>query len=155
MPEPEKSRSMKPYLLLFALLLPLGTFAQSYSIDWYTVDGGGGTSTGGVYSVTGTIGQSDAGVQMNGGPYSVTGGFWSLIAVQVPGAPLLSIRLTSTNTAILSWLASATGYNLQQTAPLGSTNWLGVTNPVNLVNGEKEVTVTPRPGNKFFRLSKP
>jgi hypothetical protein len=30
--------------------------AQSYSIDWFTIDGGGGTSTGGVYSVSGTIG---------------------------------------------------------------------------------------------------
>jgi hypothetical protein len=32
--------------------------AQSYSIDWFTIDGGGGTSTG-VYSVSGTIGQQD------------------------------------------------------------------------------------------------
>ena len=36
-------------------------FAQSYQIDWFTIDGGGGTSTGGVYSVSGTIGQPDAG----------------------------------------------------------------------------------------------
>ena len=36
--------------------------AQSYSIDWFTIDGGGGTSTGGVYSVSGTIGQPDAGI---------------------------------------------------------------------------------------------
>ena len=28
-------------------------FTQSYSIDWHTIDGGGGTSTGGVYSVSG------------------------------------------------------------------------------------------------------
>ena len=38
--------------------------AESYSIDWFTIDGGG-TSTGGVYSVSGTIGQLDAG-QMSG-----------------------------------------------------------------------------------------
>jgi hypothetical protein len=31
--------------------------AQSYSIDGSTVDGGGGSSTGGVYGVSGTIGQ--------------------------------------------------------------------------------------------------
>ena len=30
--------------------------AQNYSIDWSTIDGGGGTSTGGVYTVSGTIG---------------------------------------------------------------------------------------------------
>ncbi len=32
-----------------------------YSIDWSTVDDGGSTSTGGVYAVSGTIGQPDAG----------------------------------------------------------------------------------------------
>ena len=54
---------------------------QSYSIDWYKVAGGGGTSTGGVYSVSGTVGQPDSGGPMTGGNYSVTGGFWSLISV--------------------------------------------------------------------------
>jgi hypothetical protein len=69
-----------------------------YSIDWSTIDGGGGTSTGGVYSVTGTLGQPDAGATMSGGNLSLDGGFWSLIgAVQTPGAPLLSIIHTTTN----------------------------------------------------------
>ena len=44
-------------LLVFAL----NASAQSYAIDWHTIDGGGGTSTGGVYAVSGTIGQHDAG----------------------------------------------------------------------------------------------
>jgi len=48
--------------------------AQNFSIDWFTIDGGGGTSTG-AYSVSGTIGQSDAGT-MSGGNYSLVGGFW-------------------------------------------------------------------------------
>jgi len=43
--------------------------AQPYSIDWHKVSGGGGTSTGGVYSVSGTIGQHDAGGPMIGGAY--------------------------------------------------------------------------------------
>ena len=45
-------------LLLFAIS-PAG--ALDYAIDWHTIDGGGGTSTGGVYAVSGTIGQPDAG----------------------------------------------------------------------------------------------
>ena len=47
------------WLSLSMLLLALqsSAFAQTYSIDWYKVAGGGGTSTGGVYSVSGTIGQ--------------------------------------------------------------------------------------------------
>lgn len=77
--------------------------AQTYSLDWHALDGGGGTSTGGVYSVSGTIGQPDAGA-MSGGNYSLTGGFWSLLSlVQIPGSPLLTISFTSTNTAIVSW----------------------------------------------------
>src|ERR1700730_2450304 len=92
-------------LLCGALALvafPLLAGAQ-YSIDWYKVSGGGGTSTGGVYSVSGTIGQHDSGGPMTGGNFSLTGGFWALYAVQTPGAPVLSIKLTTTNTAMVYW----------------------------------------------------
>src|SRR6266581_9809772 len=92
--------------------------AQTYSIDWFTIDGGGGTSTGGVYSVSGTVGQPDAGT-MSGGNYSLTGGFWSLLSVvQTPGAPLLTITLTSTNTAVVSWPYPSPGFALQENANL-------------------------------------
>jgi hypothetical protein len=36
---------------------------------------GGGSSTGGVYSLSGTTGQPDAGA-MSGGVYTLSGGFW-------------------------------------------------------------------------------
>src|SRR2546426_11713451 len=78
-------------LVLGCWCLALSARAQ-YSIDWYTIDGGGGTSTGSVYSVSGTIGQLDAGGPLTSGQFSVTGGFWALpTAVQTPRAPLLSI----------------------------------------------------------------
>lgn len=97
-------------LTLFAALVTATTLAQSYSIDWFTIDGGGGTSTGGVYSVVGTIGQADAGeTVISGGAYSLTGGFWSFFAVQSPGAPDLKIFLSATNTAVVQWPSSATG----------------------------------------------
>ena len=74
-------------------MLPAGAHSQTYSINWYKIAGGGGTSTGTVYSVSGTIGQPDASGPMTGGGYSVTGGFWSLIGVvqPLPGAPFLMI----------------------------------------------------------------
>jgi hypothetical protein len=59
----------------------LQALGQQYSVDWFKVSGGGGASTGGVYSVSGTVGQPDSGGPMTGGNYSVTGGFWSLISV--------------------------------------------------------------------------
>lgn len=48
----------------------------TYDLTWNTIDGGGATfSTGGAYSLGGTIGQADAGT-MNGGSYALNGGFW-------------------------------------------------------------------------------
>jgi hypothetical protein len=54
--------------------------AQNYSIDWFKVAGGGGTSSNGTYQVSGTIGQPDASGAMTGGNYSLVGGYWSLCA---------------------------------------------------------------------------
>ena len=48
-----------------------------YDLSWSTIDGGGGTSTGGTFSLSGTIGQPDAGAAMTGGTFTVVGGFWS------------------------------------------------------------------------------
>src|SRR6266850_395886 len=93
-----------------ALALPLAVSAQ-LQIDWFTIDGGGGSSSGGVYSVSGTIGQPDASSAMTGGGYSLTGGFWSLLAVQTPGAPLLTIARTSTNTIAVSWPSPSLGFD--------------------------------------------
>lgn len=51
--------------------------AQPFAIDWYTIDGGGGTSSGGSFTLSGTIGQPDAGPTMSGGSFTLTGGFWA------------------------------------------------------------------------------
>jgi hypothetical protein len=48
--------------------------AGPYEINWYTIDGGGGTSSGGPYTLTGTIGQPDAD-WCSGGEYELLGGF--------------------------------------------------------------------------------
>jgi hypothetical protein len=128
--------------------------AQSYSVDWFAIAGGGGTSTGGVYSLSGTIGQSDAG-PMSGGNFSLEGGFWSIVAVQTPGAPLLRVVLTSTNTVIVAWPAPSTGFSLQQIAVLGTTNWSGVTNSRTVVGSENQVLIPLPVANRFFRLKSP
>ena len=61
-------------LIMCILLFSLPVFGD-YEISWSTIDGGGGTSTGGPYTLTGTIGQPDAG-EMSGGDYKLSGGFW-------------------------------------------------------------------------------
>jgi hypothetical protein len=128
--------------------------AQSYSIDWYKIAGGGGTSTGSVYTVTGTIGQHDAGAPMTGGNYSLQGGFWALYAVQTEGAPTLRIFLTSTNTAVVCWQAGSTNWTLQSTLNVAAGPWNDSTSQVSQINGTNQVLVASPSGNRYFRLHK-
>jgi hypothetical protein len=146
---------MKILFLLFYFLFSVFCFrasGQSYSIDWYKVSGGGGTSTGATYQVTGTIGQPDAGGAMAGGNYSLTGGFWSLIsAVQTAGLPNLIIT-HSGNSVIVSW-PNTGSYILQQNANLAPANgWSTSSYSISTANGTNSITITPPTGNLFFRL---
>ncbi len=134
----------------------LGASAQTYSIDWSKISGGGGTSTGGVYAVTGTIGQHDAGTTMSGGNFSLTGGFWGFLSlVQTPGAPLLSIRYTTTNSAVVSWPSPSTGFNLQSATDLTLSNWVNSAIAPADDGTNRFLIVNPPTGNGFFRLFKP
>ena len=139
------------FLVLGTALLLTGSAQAQYSIDWFTIDGGGGTSTGGVYSVSGTIGQPDAGGPMTNGQYSVTGGFWALpTAIQVAGAPTLTIVPAAPGQATISWTPNTPGFVLQETLSLSPTNWVnsasGTTNPI---------VVPATVPAKFYRLFKP
>ena len=146
-------------LVVFVLLIPALSQAQSYSIPWYKVAGGGSTSTGtnggNVYSVSGTIGQHDASLAMSGGTYSLTGGFWSLISVvQSAGAPTLTIT-QSGNNVIVSWLSSTNGLTLQQTSNLATTNWTAGGYAISTNGAVESITISPPTGNLFFRLASP
>lgn len=146
---------MKTLRLIFltAALAFVGTLnlRAQYSIDWFTIDGGGGTSTGGVFSVSGTIGQPDAGGPMTNGQYSVTGGFWALpSAIQVIGAPTLTIVAAGPGQATVSWTPSTPGYILQETWVLSPANW------TNSISGAANPIVVPAVvPTKFYRLFKP
>ncbi len=145
---------MKPFFLLFGWLLPSLALAQSYSIDWYKIAGGGGTSTGATYSVSGTIGQPDASGAMTGGSYSLTGGFWSLISVvQTIGAPNLTITVLP-NSVKVSWPATG-AYTLQQNSVVNGAGWVTSAYSVTTLNGTNSITITSPTGNLFFRLANP
>jgi hypothetical protein len=141
---------MKTLLIILLLVPPIALSAQQYSVDWYKIAGGGGTSTGGTFTVSGTIGQPDASGAMSGENYSVTGGFWSLYAVQTPAAPLLTITYVGSQ-AIVSWSPSVTGWTLQTNANLASKGWGNYLGSV----ANNRVTNAPPKGNVFFRLSIP
>ena len=138
--------------ILGLFLLGVSTARAQYSIDWFKIAGGGGTSTGGVYAVSGTVGQPDAGEPLTNGQYSVTGGFWALpTVVQTAGAPTLTIAHGPlSGQAAISWTPNTPGFVLQQSGSLSPGNWTdsasGATNPI----------VVPGTGPaKFYRLLKP
>ncbi len=72
-------RATRPLLGLGALLVLLpaaSTCLARPDIPWFTLDGGGGTSSGGTFTVSGAVGQFDAGGPLTGGTLDLTGGFW-------------------------------------------------------------------------------
>ncbi|VGO14373.1 hypothetical protein PDESU_02934 [Pontiella desulfatans] len=125
---------MKIKLIAFAVSVAALAAMAQYSIDWSTIDGGGGNSAGGSYTLRGTIGQADSG-NMAGGSYAVHGGFWVPQAVQSAGAPWLDIVVDGGTNAVVSWLPADPGWILQETFNLQS-NWVdsasGSTNPVSI-----------------------
>jgi hypothetical protein len=149
---------MKTVKLLFFLGLGLivsaafSARAQPYDLAWWTIDGGGGTSSGGTYSVTGTIGQPDAGV-LSGGNYTLEGGFWSAFAATPtsPAGPQLSVSVSGQN-VIISWPSPSTGFTLEQNTSLDPATWEAAQQTVN-DNGTIMSIVAPAPaGNMFYRL---
>ena len=134
------------------------TCVAQFSIDWSTVDGGGGTSRGAMYCVSGTIGQPDAG-GMKSENFSLVGGFGALpMAVQTTGAPLLSIEQLAGGLRVF-WPATATGFVLEESLALASSPPAPMWSPVAAAAYETNVThifvMVPMPiGSKFYRLRK-
>jgi hypothetical protein len=142
-----KARSQILVLLTAVLLLVASARAQDYAIDWHTIDGGGGTSSGGTYTLSGTIGQPDAGT-MTGGDYTLQGGFWPGLVVTATGeVPTLFIKTSGTGVSI-SWSPATPGFTLEETDNLSVPSWGAAPggNPANL----------PASGaTRFFRLKRP
>lgn len=72
---------------VWIMLLMISAASGQYELSWYTIDGGGGQSSGGAYTLTGTIGQADA-AWSSGGSYELLGGFW-------PGGPICIVDFES------------------------------------------------------------
>lgn len=152
-----KTKLIGTILSTLALLRITSTvFAQNggtYDLTWFTIDGGGGASTGGVYTVSGTVGQPDAGV-LSGGNFTLAGGFWA--AVQTAGAPVLRAVLSG-GAVVISWDKPATGFVLEQTSGLPGppASWSFVPFPYQTNATHIWITVPTPTGTTFFRLRKP
>lgn len=134
----------------------LGAAAQT-PVTWQTMDGGGGTSTGGVFAVAGTIGQPDGTAAMRGGGGDVQGGFWALIELmQTLGAPTLRIASMTTDKVTLAWpVAGAADFQLQQASHLIEPDWTTVAGAPTLVGADYQLTTGPLAVKHYYRLQKP
>ncbi len=70
-------------LFLFLLTAPAALAQGGYDLSWWTADGGG-SSNGGSYTLSGGIGQAEAGT-LSGGDYTLSGGFWFGLGTAGPG----------------------------------------------------------------------
>jgi len=67
--------------------------------------------------------------------------------------PMLGISLTSSNGVQIYWPTSASGYVLQQSPNLSTTNWVNVTNTPSTNGATQSILVTPQAGSRFYRLN--
>ncbi len=135
-------------LLTLFLLLPSSSLtAAPYALDWCTTDAGGGTSSGGDYALSGTIGQTDTAV-ISGDRYRVEGGFWPGLIFSSPAElPTLVLQLRD-NHFWISWSPATPGFILEQTGDLSAPKW--ITAPTG------NPAIVPFSANaQFYRLRKP
>ena len=148
---------MKILRWISGLTLACGAVVASaqYVIDWHTMDGGGGDSAGGPYTLSGTIGQPDAHT-MTGGDFDLVGGYWAmLMALDVGEGPALRIEWLTPASALIAWpVAGSDGFVLQHATTLLGADWSSVATLPVPVDGEWQVTVTPMVGVRFYRLRK-
>jgi hypothetical protein len=68
------------------------------------------------------------------------------------GVPVLAVRLTPTNTVVVSWPSPFTSWNLQHNTNLATTNWVTTSETITDDGTNKFIIVRPPSGNMFFRL---
>ncbi|HSH15375.1 MAG TPA: hypothetical protein VLD18_05030 [Verrucomicrobiae bacterium] len=139
-----------PMVALASGLLTPSAVCQSFAVRPVAITGGGGASSGGAFSVTGSIGQL-ATIASGSGNFVVSGGVWgALVPVQQPDAPTLSIVANGPGSAIISWTPATAGFVLQYTDGFGSDTWHDAAS-----NSENPVPVQTPPAVRFYRLIKP
>jgi len=146
-------------LLALSLMIawhPVSTLGQQFTIKQLHITPGGGSLSGGEFSVTGKIEKSNPTPAINGGDFSVKGTAASFsIAVHTSGYPQLRIQISPTHHEI-SWAPdNAVGHVLQWSSTLGPTaSWQSDESPLTQMNGRIHATIPRRPGVRFYRLQR-
>ena len=112
----------KGILALIALLgIVRVVYAQTenYNLDWWTVDGGGGTASGGEYTIMSISGQHDAGKVM-GDTYTLNGGFWGGMHPKPTATPTVTASASPTYTASPTLTPTSTTTKTPTSTPTGT-----------------------------------
>ncbi len=138
------------------LILGMGIIpAQELKADWFSIDGGAGASTGGIYALNSAIGQADLGA-VGGGIYAFQDGFWIALVPQSETTAVLYISRASGGSLTISWTGSPSDFVLQESPILGpSAIWADVGAPVIVNGGENTVIQPAASGDRFYRLRHP
>lgn len=137
---------------IIGLSSPQSQAVDSFSMDWFTVDGGHAAMTGGTFTLSATAGQADAGLPtLASGEQFLKGGFWAQDFTALGGVvPSLRIQLSGTSELWLSWYPDTPGFSLQESGSLLPDSWGAIlpftSNP----------TTLPVPSSPhFYRLIRP
>ncbi len=146
---------MKRLLLRFAVavgfILARGqnTFAtDTYALDWQTIHGGAGSSSGGPYRLTGLVRRAGAGV-VSGSGYAESGGLNPELVVVPPSLEFPELLIQAKGREVnISWAPIVAGFVLESADSLVAPVWTVV--------GPSDPVVLPiTTGAKYYRLRKP
>jgi hypothetical protein len=128
--------------MLMLVATALAQSGGSYTLEWFSVDGGGGTSSGGAFVLHGIAGQPDAGAS-SGSSFAITGGY---LAVSLTSGQTTTSTATVTSSPTFTATHTKTAtrtFTPSSTATKTSTNPSGATN-----TPTRTPTKTPtQPGN--------
>jgi hypothetical protein len=149
-----KTHAVRIVLLWATLVGGEVTSAQHYTGGVQSINGGGGTSGRGPYSLHATLGQPAAASPATNGVYALVAGLW---AVQTDEAPRMQIMRDTLQPGLvrISWPSAPAGFTLQQCTNLSTRNWTPLTNTVADDGASKFVTVPSSTGIRYYRLFKP
>ena len=119
---------MRSCCLVVALLVCAGFRSSAneeepvFAIPQYAVYGGGGTSSGGGFAISGAIGEISA-REMIGGTFTLRSGLGVIHLLQTPDTPPLRIRIAGPDTVEVFWEAGDEAWLLEETPSLITPDW--------------------------------
>ena len=90
--------------------------------------------------------------KLSGGNGAAPAAAWSLHAMNRPGAPLLSMKLTNAKTVMIYWPSSASALDLVTCTDLTTGKWIGPAQSITDDGTNKSILVTPTPGDSYYGL---